>query len=105
MKFRNVVSWRTKKTVPDKRIVVFVCEHGAAKSVLAATYFDRLAGEMGLTLRAVARGTHPDPQLSPQVVQGLLKDGLVPKESFPQELSEHDVKTAFRIITFCELPS
>lgn len=91
--------------MPDDRVVVFVCEHGAAKSVLAATHFDKLASEMGLTLRAVARGTYPDPQLSPQVVRGLLKDGLAPKESFPRELSEDDVKTAFRIITFCELPS
>ena len=30
-----------------ERVVVFVCEHGAAKSVVAAAYFDRLAAELG----------------------------------------------------------
>ncbi len=41
------------------RMVVFVCEHGSAKSVIAAAFFDKLARERGLTLRAVARGTQP----------------------------------------------
>ncbi len=45
-------------------IIVFVCEHGAAKSVIAATYFNKLANEKGLNLKAIARGTHPDQELS-----------------------------------------
>src|SRR5689334_8937854 len=90
--------------MPENQTVVFVCEHGAAKSVLAATYFDKLAAELGLPVRAVARGMNPDSQLSPQVVQGLLKDGLTPKESLPRKLSNADIKNASRIIAFCELP-
>jgi len=43
------------------RTVVFVCQHGAAKSVLAATLLERLAAEQGLPLRALARGTEPSP--------------------------------------------
>ena len=84
-------------------MIVFVCEHGAAKSVIAAAFFNKLAGEKGLNLQAVARGTNPDPTLSPEAVQGLREDGLSPGESVPQKLSVADVEAAQRIITFCEL--
>ena len=85
-------------------IIVFVCEHGAAKSILAAAYFNQIAHEMGLKLRAVARGTNPDKELSPQTIKGLSDDSLTPTESAPQKLTEADVQSAQRIITFCELP-
>jgi len=83
--------------------IVFVCEHGAAKSILAAAYFNKLASEMGLELRAIARGTHPDQELSPQALSGLREDGLMPTESVPQKLSVADVESAKRVITFCQL--
>jgi arsenate reductase (thioredoxin) len=85
-------------------IIVFVCEHGAAKSILAAAYFNKLAGERGLNLRAIARGTNPDQALSQQAVTGLHEDGLTPTESVPRKLSLAEVQSAQRIITFCELP-
>ena len=84
-------------------VIVFVCEHGAAKSILAAAHFNRLASEMGSELRAIARGTHPDQELSPQTVKGLSSDGLEPTESAPQKLTEADFKSAQQIVTFCEL--
>lgn len=86
-------------------MVVFVCEHGAAKSVLAAAYFNQLASEMGTNLRAVARGTNPDSELCPQAVKGLSEDGLTPTESVPQKLTEADLQSAQRVVTFCELPT
>ena len=85
-------------------IIVFVCEHGAAKSIIAAAHFNKLAGEKGLNLQAVARGTNPDQALSPQAVTGLQEDGLTPTESVPRKLSLAEVESAQRIITFCELP-
>ena len=90
--------------MPQTLIIIFVCEHGAAKSVVGAAYFNKLADEKGLNLQAVARGTNPDQTLSPQAVIGLLEDGLTPTESVPRELSLADVESAQRIITFCELP-
>ena len=86
-------------------VVLFVCEHGAAKSILAATYFNHFASEMGLDLRAVARGTNPDHDLSPQTVKRLSADGLTPTESVPQKLTGADIQSAQRVITFCELPA
>jgi arsenate reductase len=85
-------------------IIVFVCEHGAAKSIIAAAYFNKLSREANLGSYAIARGTHPDPELSPGAITGLHQDGLAPAESVPRKLSLADVEAAQRIITFCELP-
>ena len=84
--------------------IIFVCEHGAAKSVIAATYFNKLASEVNLELRAIARGTNPDAGLSPKTVAGLQADGLMPTESSPQKLSLADLESAQQVVTFCELP-
>lgn len=86
-------------------IIVFVCEHGAAKSIVAAAYFNHLAAEMGSDLRAIARGINPDIELSPQTIKGLSEDGLIPQESVPQKLSSEDVQSVQQIITFSELPA
>lgn len=84
--------------------IVFVCEHGAAKSVIAAAFFNRLAQESGLSLRAISRGTNPDPELSPGTVAGLHADGLEPGEAVPRKLSPEEAESAQRIVSFCQLP-
>jgi len=86
------------------RLIVFVCEHGAAKSIIAAAYFNKFVRERNLELHAIARGTHPDSELSPITVAGLHKDGLTPNEFVPKTLSVADIKSAQQIISFCELP-
>ena len=48
---------------PTPRIV-FVCEHGAAKSLIAAAYFNMLAAGRGLPARATFRGVDPQDDLS-----------------------------------------
>ena len=50
-------------TVPLQSRVLFVCLHGAAKSVVAAAHFRRLAAARGLAIGAVAAGTEPDAEL------------------------------------------
>ena len=89
----------------EEPTVLFVCEHGAAKSIIAATYFNQLANEGGLGLKAVARGTNPDSELSEQTMKGLAKDGLIPIEPTPKQLSANDVASAKRIVSFCEIPA
>jgi protein-tyrosine-phosphatase len=41
--------------VATQATVVFVCEHGAAKSVIATTYFNKIAAERGLRAHASVR--------------------------------------------------
>lgn len=38
--------------------VVFVCEHGTAKSLIAREWFNRLAAQRGIAARAVSRGVN-----------------------------------------------
>jgi protein-tyrosine-phosphatase len=84
--------------------VVFVCEHGSAKSVAAAAHFNRIAAERGLSIRAVARGIDPDPELAPAAVDGLRADGLIPTASVPQKLERADLESAVAVIAFNDLP-
>jgi len=93
-----------KDAVNQVPVVIFVCEHGSAKSIVAAAHFNKLAAEQHLNLRAIARGTHPDKEIAPKAVQGLQEDGLIPTEPMPQELSQADVSGAVRIVAFCTLP-
>jgi protein-tyrosine-phosphatase len=72
--------------------VVFVCEHGAAKSVIAAAYFNKLAAERGLRARAVARGAAPQENLAKSAVNGLGADGIAAGLEAPQPLTADDVR-------------
>jgi protein-tyrosine-phosphatase len=84
--------------------ILFICEHGSAKSVVAAAHFNRLAADRGLPFRAIARGTVPDAELAPAAVKGLLGDGLKPADPTPAQLEQSDLDAAVRVITFCDLP-
>lgn len=90
--------------MPEESIIVFVCEHGAAKSIIAAAYFNKIASERGLNVHGVARGTSPDAEISPKTIQGLEGDSVAPTESGPKRLTLEEVESAQRIISFCELP-
>ena len=82
------------------RTVLFVCEHGAAKSVIAAAHFNRITKERGLPYRAVARGTAPDAAIPAGVRQGLERSGLELSVQRPVMVGKEDVTAAERVITF-----
>ena len=93
-------------TAPSPPRVLFVCLHGAAKSVVAAAHFRALAKAQGLELAAVAAGTEPDPELTPAAVKGLAGDGLIPVPARPRPVTLHDLRTATRIVSFgCDVTS
>jgi len=91
---------RARAGAPSTKRVLFVCLHGAAKSVVAAAHFRALAAEQGLRLGAVAAGTVPDPELMPAAVKGLAADGLIPALRHPRPVTLHDLRTATRIVSF-----
>lgn len=78
--------------------VLFVCEHGSAKSVVAAAHFNQIAAARGLPFRAVSRGTVPDPEMAPAAVEGLRGDGLKPDDPAPRKLEQADLDAAARVI-------
>jgi protein-tyrosine-phosphatase len=86
--------------------VVFVCEHGAAKSVIAAAHFNRLASELKLPYRAVARATNPDDAVAPAVRNGLAAEGLDVTAWKPKAVSEEDISRAGRVVSLAtDLPA
>jgi arsenate reductase len=90
----------------SKPTVVFVCEHGAAKSVIATAYFNKLARERGLPYRATFRGTDPQAELSVSALQGLRNDGVDVPTGKPIVISPSDVADATHIFAIgCTLPS
>lgn len=84
--------------------IVFVCEHGAAKSLMAASFFNRVAAEQKLNVRAICRGTSPEAEVSAGVIAYLKKEGIDFAISKPQALSKKDADAAVVVIAFCEIP-
>lgn len=94
----------TQQTAQAAR-VVFVCEHGAAKSVIAAAYFNKLSSERGLNLSAIARGTTPDREFSTATVAGLKADGFAAPVGQPRRLETNEVLSAQLVVTLsAQLP-
>jgi protein-tyrosine-phosphatase len=84
--------------------VLFLCPHGAAKSVLASTYFRRRAEERGLRVRVDAAGTEPDPAISPKVADLLRSKGYAPPTGAPRRVTADDVAAADLVISLgCDL--
>lgn len=57
--------------ISKRPTILFMCPHGAAKSVLASAYFQRLAKERGLNVHVESAGTEPDATVSSAVAAHL----------------------------------
>ena len=79
--------------------VLFMCPHGAAKSVLASAYFQRAAKERGLNVRVDTAGTDPDPEVSPRVADHLKKSGFDVPVARPRRVTEADMTAADVVIS------
>lgn len=100
------LSSMAQRAVPTEPTVVFVCEHGAAKSVIATTYFNKIAAERGLKARAVYRGVNPQTELSVGALKGLRDDGLTAPAQKPSPITQADVDAATVMFAIgCTLPS
>jgi arsenate reductase len=88
------------RSAPDSQTIVFVCEHGTVKSVLALVYFTRMAREKGLPFRAVSRGTAPDSVVPGFMLAGLKRDGFDIGAFKPTGFSERDLASAIGVISF-----
>ena len=96
----------TARPASSAPAIVFVCEHGAAKSLLAAAYFNKLAAERHLPYRATFRGTAPQEALSTRVVEGLRTDGIPVPDGKPTALQPSDVAAATHVFAIgCPLPA
>ncbi len=84
--------------------VLFMCPHGAAKSVLASAYFQRLAKERGLNVRVEAAGIEPQEAVSPVVANHLRQNGYTMPVTKPRAATRDDVEAADVVISMgCDL--
>ena len=80
--------------------VLFVCLHGAAKSVLAAADFERMAKERGLHIAAESAGTEPDPEIAPGVLAALKAEGMNMVGQKPRLVTREMAAGATRVVAF-----
>ena len=85
--------------------VVFICEHGTVKSLLAKSLFDRYAKEVGLNMRAISRGTAVDSVVPPWMKSSLVSDKFVLGDWRPQALQRADLVNATYVVSFDVPPS
>ena len=81
--------------------ILFLCPHGGAKSVIAATYFN----SAGLPVTAVAAAADEPYDEVPAPVTGLLqREGFDVGSFHPRRVDERDLERALRIIAIgCEV--
>ena len=91
-------------TMAQTKKIIFVCEHGAGKSVVAASYFNKLAKERNLDYVAECRGTNPDAMVSLKTQEGLTNDSVYDVNTKPTKLQLSDTTNAERIILFTTAP-
>jgi arsenate reductase (thioredoxin) len=89
---------------PTVRKVLFLCPHGAGKSVLASAYFARLAKERGLNVIIDSAGTEPDPVVGPAVAKHLSEQGYQVPISKPRAVTPADWASADVVVSLgCDL--
>jgi len=79
--------------------VLFLCPHHAAKSVIAAATFNRLAQQSGLHLTVDSAGTEPSEAVMPVVVTLLRNEGIDVSQHQPRRVTVEELETAGRIIS------
>lgn len=86
--------------------ILFLCSHGGAKSVLAASYFNRLAEEHALPYVAVAKAAEDPYEAVPDPFAGFLQhDGFDVRDFTPRPVEEADLSGAEKVIAIgCDLP-
>jgi arsenate reductase len=95
----TTVSHDGRATDP-KGTVLFLCPYGGAKSVIAASYFNRLADERALPYRAIAAAVEEPYAAVPPPVAGLLqREGFDVSQFKPHHVEGRDVKDAVKIVS------
>jgi len=88
----------TAKQTPPK--IVFICEHGAAESVIATAELACQRTRATVKCRITSRGTNPDAQIAADVRHGLKADGMDLGDAKPAKVSAKDLDGATTVVSF-----
>jgi protein-tyrosine-phosphatase len=88
-----------------KRTILFLCPAGGAKSVIATSYFNRLAQEQSLPYVAIAAAAETPYDAVPSPVADLLEaEGFDVRSFKPRHVEEKDIQSAARVVSIgCNL--
>ena len=92
---RSASPARTSRIAP---LVVFVCDHGNVKSLIAASLFNQMAAARGLPVRAESRGLNPEEGVPAPIAAALTHEGIDLSTFRSRALSREDAKAADRVI-------
>ena len=81
------------------REVLFVCVRNSGRSQMAEAFFNRLAEERGLDVRAGSAGTQPAERVNATVRQVMIEVGLDMAALKPKLLTEEMVERAEVVVT------
>ena len=89
--------------------MLFVCRHGAAKSVLAASVTAEMARARGVAIRTAFGGVEPQERMSPAVIEMLGSQSPELADQRPRKVTAAELERASRVVTFSlddgELPA
>jgi arsenate reductase (thioredoxin) len=78
--------------------VVFVCEHGNVKSLIAREWFNRLAASRGLAVLSISRGLRPEAGVPPSIAASLQGDGFDVRSFEARALVAADLDHASQVV-------
>lgn len=89
----------------ERQTILFLCQYGGAKSVIAAAHFNQLAEAQALPYVAVAAAAEePYPAVPVPVADFLERDGVDVRSFQPRHVEETDLRGAARVVSIdCDL--
>jgi arsenate reductase len=79
-------------------IVLFICEHGYAKSLVAALHCERIAASRGIAVRAFSRGVDPGARVPAPIAAGLVSDGFDVSQFVPSRPTREEIANAAYVV-------
>ena len=96
-----VISWGQG----NKKTIIFVCEHGGARSTIASVYFNKMVKENHLAYQSIFRGLTPDSVITNETRKGLIADGFETALLSPVRLSAKEINSNTLLISLdCTVP-
>ena len=79
--------------------ILFVCVHNAGRSQMAKAYFNKLAEESCIPMRAESAGTEPVERVNAVVLDAMWEVGIDIYDGKPRLMTDDVVERAQRVIT------
>ena len=91
-------------TMETNEDILFICPHGAAKSVIAAAFFRQQAAFRGLHVAAASAGTEPEDRVPAPVVTMLRAEGIDVSGYRPRHVTREELAASGHIVSLgCDL--